>query len=145
MGHGVGFVEGTARAELPEAGKPAGESNVATATETADPNLRSFREVSGYHVNAADGEIGHVEDLIVDDSNWVLRYAVVDTRNWLPGRKVLVAIPWFHDVSWGSETVSTALTQDEIKNSPEFKPDEPINRQYEEVLYDFYGRRKYWL
>ena len=57
----------------------------ATATEaqpTSDPHLRSAREVIGYEIQARDGDLGHVEDFIVDDESWVLRYMVVDTRNW---------------------------------------------------------------
>ena len=44
----------------------------------------------GYHIEATDGEIGHVEDFLVEDSSWAIRYMIVDTRNWWPGRKVLV-------------------------------------------------------
>jgi hypothetical protein len=40
----------------------------------------------GYHIQATDGEIGHVEDFFADDQYWTLRYLLVDTRNWLPGR-----------------------------------------------------------
>src|SRR3546814_13431113 len=52
-----------------------------------DPNLRSAVEVEGYHVAASDGEIGHIDDFLVDDTDWSLRFLVIDTRNWLPGRK----------------------------------------------------------
>lgn len=70
--------------------------------ERGDPHLRSTREVIGYHIQALDGEIGHVEDFIVDDANWAIRYMVVDTRNWWPGKKVLVSPQWIKAVSWGS-------------------------------------------
>src|SRR3546814_2187240 len=59
-----------------------------------DPNLRSAVEVEGYHVAASDGEIGHIDDFLVDDTDWSLRFLVIDTRNWLTGRKVLVAPAW---------------------------------------------------
>jgi len=49
-----------------------------------EPHLRSSKEIAGYRIHAQDGEIGHVEDLVVDDEEWVVRYAEVDTRNWLP-------------------------------------------------------------
>lgn len=119
---------------------PAGRS----ATERGDPHLRSTNEISGYHIKAADGEIGHIEDFVVDDEIWWIRYMIVDTRNWLPGRKVLVAPSWFDRVSWGERKVECSLTRDEIKNSPQFDPAAPVNREYEERLYDFYGRPRYW-
>ena len=41
-----------------------------------DPNLRSTNVVSGYHIQASDGEIGNVEDFIVDDQTWAIRYLI---------------------------------------------------------------------
>jgi hypothetical protein len=109
-----------------------------------DPHLRSTRQVSGYHIQASDGEIGHVEDFIAEDEAWVVRYIVVDTRNWLPGRKVLVAPAWIERVSWAERKVHVDLTRETIKHSPEFDPSAPVNREYELRLYDYYGRPKYW-
>ena len=111
----------------------------------ADRHLRSAGEVAGYHIQATDGEIGHVEDFIMDDEAWMLRYVVVDTRNWLPGRKVLVAPVWIESVDWAQRKVVVGLDQDHVRRSPEYDPSVPVNREYEERLYDFYGRPRYWL
>ncbi len=112
--------------------------------ERVDPHLRSVKEVTGYHIQATDGEIGHVEVFIADDSDWFIRYMVVDTKNWLPGRKVLVPPDWIEHVSWTESMVHVDLPRELIKNSPEYDPAAPVNRQYEERLYDYYGRPKYW-
>lgn len=109
-----------------------------------DPHLRSVKAVTGYHVNGRDGEIGHIEDFIVDDETWTIRYLVVDTSNWWFGKKVLVAPHWAHRISWSESMVYLALTKDQIKNSPEWKPTEPVNREYEARLYDYYGHPTYW-
>jgi hypothetical protein len=109
-----------------------------------DPHLRSLKEIIGYHLHARDGDIGHVEDLIVADSAWQTRYIVVDTRNWLPGRKVLVAPHWFMGIDWSARTVAVDLDKERIRNSPPYEPDAPVNRGYEARLYDFYGRPAYW-
>ena len=109
-----------------------------------DYHLRSTKEVTGYHIHASDGDIGHVEDFIMDDISLVLRYMVVDTRDWLPGRKVLVSPFWVEKVSWGDSKVYVDLTKDQVKKSPEYDPADPVNRRYEEKLYDYYGRPKYW-
>ena len=68
--------------------------------ESADSHLRSTAEVTGYHIEASDGEIGHVKDFIVDDETWAIRYLEVDTQNWWPGKKVLVSPQWINRVSW---------------------------------------------
>ena len=36
-------------------------------------------------IQVIDGEIGHVEDFIVDDETWAIRYLVVATRDYAVG------------------------------------------------------------
>lgn len=85
-------------------------------------HLRSSRQVTGYHIHAADGEIGHVEDFIVDDENWTIRFLVVDTTNWLPGKKVLLSPQKIQRVEWADSSVHFNLMRESVKNSPEFEP-----------------------
>jgi len=106
-------------------------------------HLRSAGEVDGYSVQAKDDGIGHVEDFLVDDADWRLRYVIVDTVNWLPGRKVLVATGWFKDVSWAKREVRVDLTRAQVKDSPEFRPG-TMNRRYEEQLFRHFGAEPYW-
>lgn len=107
-------------------------------------HLRSVEEVNGYHIRAQDGEVGHVEDFIIEDDVWTIRYMVVDTRNWLPGRRVLVSPGWITSMSWIEKEVGVDLTVEAIKNAPEYDPSSPVNREYEVRLYDFLGQPKYW-
>jgi sporulation protein YlmC with PRC-barrel domain len=131
--------------EHPERTNAAKLEKESTATDEDNSHLRSTREVIGYSIQASDGEIGHVEDFIVDDENWGVRYMVVDTRNWLPGEKVVVSPQWIEKVSWEESDVHINLTRKSVKNSPEFDASTPVNREYEEILYDYYGRPKYWV
>ena len=103
-----------------------------------------MKEVNGYSIRAVDGSIGKVEDFIFEDSNWIVRYMIVDTRKFLPGRHVLISPEWIENVDWLSKEVSVKMTCDSIKHSPEFDPREPVNRTYELKLYDYYGRPTYW-
>lgn len=106
--------------------------------------LRSARHVMGHHIEAVDGEIGHVEDFIMDDEDWVIRYFVVNTRNWLPGKKVLAALDWIRDIDWENQKVVVEVSREAIRQGPEFDPAAPVNREYEARLYDYYGRPRYW-
>jgi hypothetical protein len=116
-----------------------------TATEgKADPHLRSIKEVTGYHIHASDGEMGHVEDFIVDDALWVIRYMVVHASNWLPAKKVLISPQWLGEIRHRERKVNVTLTQESIRHCPEFDPRAFVNREYEERLYDYYGRPGYW-
>ena len=105
-----------------------------------DPHLRSTRSVAGCHIDATDGEIGHVEDYIIDDQSWMLRFLVVDTGNWLPGRRVLMSPHWIRRVEWGESKVIVDLSREAIERSPEFGPLQPVSADYEGKLHDYYGR-----
>lgn len=116
-----------------------------TSTETGgDPHLRSTREVIDYAIQASDGDLGHVEDFLIDDETWTLRYMVVDTQNWWPGKKVLIAPPWIGDISWADSQVRVDLPREAIKSAPEFDPSKPFDRDYEARLYEHYQQPAYW-
>ena len=89
----------------PMAGLPSGsrqrEEEIADAQRSRDdPHLRSIEAVTGYHIHASDGEIGHVEDFLIEDADWSIRYLVVDTKNWWPGKKALISPRSASDIDW---------------------------------------------
>lgn len=87
-----------------------------------DPHLRSCKSVTGYYIQATDGDIGHVSGYLVDDETWAIRFLVVDTSNWWIGQKVLVAPPWITGVHWSDQTVSIDLSRESIKKAPLYDP-----------------------
>jgi hypothetical protein len=87
-----------------------------------DHHLRSAREVRGYRVRAIDWTTGRVEDLIADDQEWKIRYTVVKTRRWLPGKKVVVPLEWVDMVRWEDQSVYVKVKHGEIKNARTFEP-----------------------
>jgi uncharacterized protein YrrD len=118
--------------------------NWAAKERDDDPHLRSSRVVTGYHIQATDGDIGHVEDFLVDDQSWTIRYLLVDTTNWWAGKKVLVAPAWIERVDWAESKVHVTVTRAQIETSPEYEPARPVERAYEMQLYDHYGHPRYW-
>lgn len=113
--------------------------------ESGNPHLRSMKEVLGYNIQATDEPIGHVEDFFADDEEWQIRYMLVDTRNWLPGRKVLVGIDWIDHIDWAKQDVVVNVTREQVENSPEYDPQEPVRRSYETDLYNHYQLPGYWV
>jgi hypothetical protein len=109
-----------------------------------DEHLRSINEVTEYYIHASDGDIGHVETFLIDDADWSVRYFVVDTRNWWPGRMVLVSTQWITAISWEDEHVTVDLTREQVKKSPEYDSAAPVERGYEERLHAHYDRPTYW-
>lgn len=119
------------------------DRTIALTQQANESHLRSMKDVSGYTIQATDGEIGSVSDFILDDEPWVIRYVVVDTGNWLPGKKVLVAPPWISRVDWKNSNVYVNLSRVAIKDAPEFDSDK-LDRDYESRLYQHYGQENYW-
>jgi uncharacterized protein YrrD len=101
-------------------------------------HLQSSREVDSYHVHATDGEIGHVTDLIFDETNWAIRYLVVDTRNWIPGRKVLITPDRVQRATAVDRGLHVNLTRETIKNAPAYDHDAPLDANYESALREYY-------
>jgi sporulation protein YlmC with PRC-barrel domain len=103
--------------------------------------LRSFNAIIGYHIKAIDGDLGHVCDIIIDDKDWQIVYAVVDTSNWLPwSKQVIISIRWMEEISYVDKQITVNLHVEDIKSAPEFIPSEPINEVFEKHLYDYYGQ-----
>jgi hypothetical protein len=123
---------------------PADEGAKEAEEKSRDSHLRSMREVDGYRVGAMDGDIGHIADFVIDDKDWTIRYLVVDTRNWWPGKHVLMSPLWAERVSWEDRTVYVDLSRDIIKNAPAYPQDFAISREYEVELFLHYCREGYW-
>ena len=106
-----------------------------------DYHLRSTHAVSGYHIQAIDGEIGHIEDFIIDDETWTSRYLIINTANWWSGKKILLSPQWIERVSWDESKVFVNLSRETIKQSPEYTDESLLTRDYETKLHHHYNRQ----
>jgi len=100
-------------------------------TSSGDPNLRSVHEVSRYRIHARDGGIGHVADFLIEDADWSVHYLVVDTKNWWPGRRVLVSPMSIREIDWSSELVNLDVNRKLIEDSPIYDEKTMVDRAYE--------------
>ena len=80
--------------------------------------LHRLSRIRGFHVGATDGPLGHVDDFIVDETTWAIRYLVIDTSNWLGGKWVAVSPTSVIGIEWAKQSVTLGLTREEIKSSP---------------------------
>lgn len=113
-------------------------------SQSEDAHLRSSRAVMKYHVHASDGDLGHVEGMLVDDETWAIRYLIVNTSNWWLGHQVLIAPQWIDDLNWSDSKVSVKMTRQAIQDAPAYEPATPLNRAQETGLHEHYGRTGYW-
>jgi len=114
-------------------------------TKSWDRHLRSTNSLTGYRLQALDGEIGHIEDFVIDDETWAIRYLVVGTKKWWPGKTVLVSPQWIERVTWSESSVDINLSREAIKDSPEYTEKSLLTRDYELGLHRHYNRKGYWI
>lgn len=105
-----------------------------------DGHLLSAEEVTGYHLHASHDSMGHIEDFLLDTANWAIRYLVVDTRNWLPGRHVVIPPQWIKSVDWAERVVNVGVTRDIVEAAPEYHSELGFSRAYAADLYRHYQR-----
>jgi uncharacterized protein YrrD len=115
------------------------ESNISKG----DPHLRSTTEVIGYSIHATNDDIGHVDDFLVDDDGWEIRYIVITQSLW-SGKRVIISPDWIDRISWREMKVFVPLSRETIRDAPPWDDSQPITREFEERLFDYYGRRGYW-
>ena len=104
--------------------------------------LRNIKGLTGQPIQATDGELGKVCEFYFGDRTWRIRYLVVETGNWLSGRKVLISPHWIKKVVWETSEIFVDLSREAVSKSPEFDPAQPVSEDYESALYDHYGRPK---
>lgn len=105
-----------------------------------DVHLRSTKAVTGYGITATDGHIGKIDNFMVDDKSWKVRYLAVDTRRWWPGKRVLLPPDWISSVNWPLDTVTVDVTREQIKCAPEWDGSEPVTSELEDRLNQYYSR-----
>jgi sporulation protein YlmC with PRC-barrel domain len=106
--------------------------------------LRNASVIDGYAIAASDGQVGTVSDFLFDDASWLVRWLVVDTGNWLSGRKVLLPASVLDHLDQPERHFSVRLTMQQVKDSPDIYTDQPVSRQMETNIYDYYGWNPYW-
>jgi hypothetical protein len=111
--------------------------------DDGDPKLRSSKEVTGYAIHATDGDIGHLDDYLIDEEGWAIRYVVV-SLSWWHGYDLLLSPEWIERISWEKQQIFVPLTRDKIRNAPAWDGTLPISREFESELFDHYGRPGYW-
>ena len=116
MGYG-GFLGGSLAPE-PTAKSISREKEIDDVQRSKnDPTLRSAKEVTGYHIHAIDGEIGHVEDFLIEVDDWSICYLVVNTKNWWRGNKVLIPPQSVRVIQWTDRTVSLNVDRRKVRDS----------------------------
>lgn len=84
-------------------------------------SLHSSAAVIGCGIEARDGTIGRVADLVVDDETWEITDVLVDSRQWLPGRLLLISPAVIERIDWPQKKVHLRLAREDILQAPEVR------------------------
>jgi len=106
--------------------------------------LRTVQDLDGYSIRATDGDVGRVWDFLFDDQSWVIRYLVIETGFWLTQRKVLISPLAIGNAMWDQRLLPVAITQEQVRDSPDIDTQRPVSRQHERQYLDYYGYPYYW-
>ncbi len=117
---------------------------IVQAGDQEKPALRSSELVLGYAVASNDAVFGQIADFFVDTDSWEIRYILINTGRAATDKKVLIDPEWIDWISWKQARVSVSMDREKIQGCPSFDLAMPINREYEELLYNHYECKKYW-
>lgn len=121
-----------------------GRLPIAEEDQDWDPHLRGFAGIVGYRIHARDHHVGHLEDMLVDDREWAVRYLVVNPRSWWPGKKVLIPPGATETFDWQHRAVMMDLPGERIRQAPPWTPGTPLERHDERRIHTHYGLPPYW-
>ena len=113
-------------------------------SQEIDPHLRSWEKVKGFVVIGSDGEIGHIQDLLIDELTYAVRYVIVRANDWWIGHDILVVPQWFHDIKWTDSSVKVDHTRAEVKGAPLYDSLVKMDRDWEISMHNHYEREGYW-
>src|SRR5688500_12397539 len=106
--------------------------------------LQSVKELRGFHIRATDGDSGEITDVYFDDGQWTIRYFIVDTGKWLPGRKVLISPYAVASIDAADRAIVANLTRKQVQGSPGIDTEKPLSRRQEAEFHNYYGYPAYW-
>jgi hypothetical protein len=104
-----------------------------------------FQEIRDSRLVAHDGVVGKVDDLLIEDGSWTVRYLAVRIGQSHPKHQMLISTAAINELDIESDMISTILTSEQIVNGPSLDDHQPISRQYEERLVEHFGWPNYWL
>jgi stress response protein YsnF len=105
--------------------------------------LQSANDLKGYAIIAADGEIGSIEDFYFEDTSLAIRFLIANTGNWMTNRLSLISPLTISHLDREKRNIHVTLTKEQVKQSPGIDKHQPVSRQMEKLVTNYYGDR-YW-
>jgi len=107
--------------------------------------LHRLQTLVEHRVIATDGEIGSVRDFLFNDQTWAIHYLVVDVKRWLTREEVVLPVTAIKQLDWENKTLHVQLTKEQVRQSPDVDTKQPVSRQQEIAMQDYFGKLAYWV
>ena len=107
--------------------------------------LHRLQALIDHRVIATDGETGNVRDFLFDDNTWMIHCLVVDVKSWLSRQEVILPVTAVKQVDWQNKSLYVELTKEQVRDSPDVDTKEPVSRQQEIAMRDYFGKLAYWV
>jgi hypothetical protein len=115
------------------------DADIDVPARECDPHLHSLEAINAYHMVGADGAIGQVENLLIDDVHWGVPYLVVETGHWWSGKHVLISRHAVKEISWADREIHVDIARSQVKASPPWSALGDVDKDYEKDLHDHYN------
>ena len=102
------------------------------------PQLRSILELQGYRIQTSDADKSTLEQVIIDETDWTIRYLIVNLRNSHENERILLTLHWIQDIDWASSRIFVSLNQEHMEGAPRYSPDQKISLEYEKRVFGYY-------
>lgn len=115
--------------------------NVPHKRNTAEAILHKVSDFIDFRVLTNEGEIGHIDDIFIDDENWDMRLIVLETGTWFSEKKILIIPSLVQSIDWDLLKVELAISKEIVMKAPPFDPSIPITSEFESNLLNYIGKK----
>lgn len=112
--------------------------------EYGTPVLQSTDKAIGLKISTKTGDLGVVEDFIVDDSNWLIQFMIIATQKNLRGKRILVAPEAISWINWKQKHITVDLDKEKLAGCPNFNLLFPLVNDSKKMLYEQYECLQFW-
>lgn len=109
--------------------------------EEDESHVHEAKQVTKYELAVTDGSFGKIDDLLIDESSFKIKYFIADTRKWLPGgKKVLISPQWIEGIEWVAARIKINVTRDQIESAPEYRSEIDLTDEQESQLWQHFQK-----
>ena len=94
----------------------------------------AFKDLKKFKLQTENGDAGQIHDLYFDDSSWAIKYVVIDSGGWFPGKRLILPVSEIDDAVEALQTIRVNLRREDIENGPGIDEVKPVSRQIVRTL-----------